>query len=112
MSARGSDFELSVLIWTGFSGKVSGMVKVGLKLMYAACCCSGRCADLMNAWLELMIPLPLCPYPYTPTPSFSVFYAISEGSRRAGNFFNFNNSSVVKLLFCTIFHKTHYVPCL
>lgn len=84
------------------------MVEVGLKLMYTAWCCPGRCTDLKNAWLKLIIPLPLFPaLPPTPLLHFrrwimeEVFVSLT-----------FNNGSVVELLFCTIFHETHYVPCL
>lgn len=67
--------------------------------MYIAWCCPGRCADLTNAWLNLIIPLHLCPA--LPPPSFppSVLQTTSEGSGwKAICFFEFNNSSVVKLL--------------
>lgn len=82
------------------------LVKVGLKLMYNAWCCPGVCVDLMNAWLKLMIPLPLCPAP--PPPS-SLRQQWIEGLSIS---LPFNNSPVIIFLFCTIFHKTHYVPCL
>lgn len=67
-------------------GMASFEVKVGLKLMYTAWCCLGRCADQMNAWLKLMIPLllslaipPLSPAPPSPLP-LSALCTTSEGS--------------------------------
>lgn len=52
--------------------------------MYTAWCCHGRCADQMNAWLKLMIPLLLCPALSPPLPPLprSVLCTESEGIRR------------------------------
>lgn len=92
--------------------------------MYTAWCCSGRCADLMNAWLNLTIPLPpyfALPPPGAPPPLPPPVPQREEEEQTASygrvvppksTSLDFNNSPVVKLLFCTIFHKTHYVPCL
>lgn len=115
---------LQILFWgcwhkLGF-GRFKVCVKVGFKLMYTAWCCSGRCADLLNAWLKLMIPLPLYtapPHPpahscSSPSSLCNLYFIRRQWMEGLSISLNFNNRPVVKLLFCTIFHKTHYVPCL
>lgn len=117
--------ERFVFIWTDsfpfphFEGKVRCMslvnvyVKLAKSWFILAWCCSDRCADLKNAWLKLMIPLlyPALPALSRPPPPPFTIYGMVVLSNSIS--LNFNNiSHVVKLLFCTIFHKTHYVPCL